>query len=107
MNGVLVIHPFFFQITLALAVAEEEVDFEHRDLHWGNVLVQRCGVPEVISARLRGVDLSAQTAGIRCTLIDFTISRLRTLDGAVAFCDLAADPELFQGPKANVQVRAL
>ena len=53
----------------------------------------------------RGVDISVHTAGgLRCTLIDFTLSRLRTMDGSLAFCDLAIDPELFQGPKANIQV---
>jgi len=38
------------------------------------------------------------------TLIDFTLSRLVTVTGEVAFCDLAADPELFKGPKGNIQV---
>ena len=38
------------------------------------------------------------------TLIDFTLSRLVTVTGEVAFCDLAADPELFKGPKGSVQV---
>ena len=40
------------------------------------------------------------------TLIDFTLSRLVTLDGATAFCDLEADPELFNGPKGDCQARA-
>lgn len=30
------------------------------------------------------------------TLIDFTLSRLVTAWGEVAFCDLSADPELFK-----------
>ena len=37
------------------------------------------------------------------TLIDFTLSRLVTVTGEVAFCDLAADPELFRGPRNSVQ----
>ena len=44
-----------------------------------------------------------ETAGVRVTLIDFTLSRLVTPEGEVAFCDLAADPELFNGPKGDVQ----
>jgi hypothetical protein len=42
---------------------------------------------------------------VQVTLIDFTLSRLVTVTGEVAFCDLAADPELFKGPKNSVQVR--
>jgi hypothetical protein len=42
---------------------------------------------------------------VLATLIDFTASRLQTPGGDVAFCDLSADPELFQGPKGNTQVR--
>lgn len=41
---------------------------------------------------------------MQVTLIDFTLSRLVTVTGEVAFCDLAADPELFRGPKGSVQV---
>lgn len=41
---------------------------------------------------------------MQVTLIDFTLSRLVTVTGEVAFCDLAADPELFKGPKGSVQV---
>lgn len=43
-------------------------------------------------------------AALQVTLIDFTLSRLVTVTGEVAFCDLAADPELFKGPKGSVQV---
>ena len=38
------------------------------------------------------------------TLIDFTLSRLITDNGDVAYCDLARDPGLFNGPKGNFQV---
>lgn len=52
----------------------------------------------------RGHSIEADTAGVTVTLIDFTLSRLTAVTGDVAFCDLAADPELFQGPKGDVQV---
>lgn len=43
---------------------------------------------------------------MRVTLIDFTLSRLRTPGGQLAFCDLAADPEVFAGPRGDVQAEA-
>ena len=52
----------------------------------------------------RGVDVAVECGGLAVTLIDFTLSRLRTAAGDVAFCDLAADPELFAGPKGDCQV---
>ena len=52
----------------------------------------------------RGVDTKAKTGGLAVTLIDFTLSRVTMPGGAVAFCDLSADPELFAGPKGGCQV---
>ena len=52
----------------------------------------------------RGCELSAQSAGVTVTLIDFTLSRLLTAGGEAVFCNLAADPEIFKGPKGDVQV---
>lgn len=90
------------QTALTLAVAEEGCEFEHRDLHWGNVLV--APTKDATSTfRLRGVAVHVPLCGVRVTLIDFTLSRLRTRAGTLAFCDLAADPELFQGPRGDEQ----
>ena len=52
----------------------------------------------------RGVPITCEGSGVAITLIDFTLSRLATADGAGAYCDLSADPELFQGPKGDCQV---
>lgn len=54
----------------------------------------------------RGHTIEAATAGVTVTLIDFTLSRLTAVTGDVAFCNLAADPELFQGPKGDAQVQS-
>lgn len=37
----------FVKVANALAVAEEAFMFEHRDLHWGNVLVSKCKNKEI------------------------------------------------------------
>ena len=55
----------------------------------------------------RGVDIEVAAEGVAVTLIDFTLSRLVTQDGATAFCDLEADPELFNRPKNDCQARTL
>lgn len=44
----------YMQTTLSLAVAEEACEFEHRDLHWGNLLVRRDS-NKTTSCRLRSV----------------------------------------------------
>jgi serine/threonine-protein kinase haspin len=100
------------QVTIALAVAEEACRFEHRDLHWGNVLVRRRGAEDAARARLNGVELEYPTRGVEVRVIDFTLSRV---DGACSetstpneeptpiYCDLNCDPGLFLGPEGHCQ----
>jgi serine/threonine-protein kinase haspin len=90
------------QVALALAVAEDSLAFEHRDLHWGNVML-RPSQSSHVTARLRGSTLRAATCGAEVTLIDFTASRLQTPGGDVAFCNLEAEEGLFDGPKGKPQ----
>jgi serine/threonine-protein kinase haspin len=47
------------QVVFTLAVAEEAVEFEHRDLHWGNVMV-RPAEYRTVAFRLRGVDIEVR-----------------------------------------------
>lgn len=63
------------QVSLGLAVAENALEFEHRDLHWGNVLISRTG-DEFIESSLLGENRIVPTNGVRVSLIDFTLSRL-------------------------------
>ncbi|XP_064892410.1 serine/threonine-protein kinase haspin [Columba livia] len=83
------------QVTAALAVAEQELHFEHRDLHWGNVLVKKTDVKELHYV-LNGTTHTIHTAGIHVNIIDYTLSRLEK-DGLTVFCDLSTDEELFEG----------
>lgn len=83
----------FFQIAYSLAVAEQELEFEHRDLHWGNVLVAPTK-DSVIDFRVAGANYKLPTKGLKATVIDFTLSRLR-LKHCVMYNNLGEDPSLF------------
>jgi len=62
-------------VTLSLAIAERALEFEHRDLHWGNVLIQRTS-ESTLNYMLGGSSISVDTRGVKVTIIDFTLSRL-------------------------------
>ncbi|XP_022233643.2 serine/threonine-protein kinase haspin homolog isoform X2 [Drosophila obscura] len=81
------------QIILALAVGEEECQFEHRDLHWGNILIEPATVKE-ISYKFHTKDLTVFSKGVKITIIDYTLSRI-TIDEFCNFNDLSSDEELF------------
>ncbi|KAJ7398282.1 Serine/threonine-protein kinase haspin [Pitangus sulphuratus] len=83
------------QVTASLAVAEQELHFEHRDLHWGNVLVKKTEAKQLHYV-LNGATHTIPTAGVHVNIIDYTLSRLEK-DGLTVFCDLSTDEELFQG----------
>ncbi len=91
----------FFQTALSLAVAEECLEFEHRDLHIGNLLIDKCPAHETIrlvtlpaSFRsralgciralpshfryvLNGKEFILKSHGVRVSIIDFNNSRIR------------------------------
>ncbi|GFV50642.1 hypothetical protein TNCV_2213051 [Trichonephila clavipes] len=81
------------QIAISLAIAEEAHLFEHRDLHLGNILVQR-NASKSISYVLRGQPFSIPNQGLIVTIIDFTLSRVLD-DGCIFYNDLADDKSLF------------
>ncbi|CAL5329992.1 unnamed protein product [Camellia sinensis] len=89
------------QVTIALAVAEAAYEFEHRDLHWGNILLSRKD-SETLQFTLEGRNISIRTFGLVVSIIDFTLSRINTGED-ILFLDLSLDPELFEGPKGDKQ----
>ncbi|XP_039028600.1 serine/threonine-protein kinase haspin homolog, partial [Hibiscus syriacus] len=90
------------QVTAALAVAEAAYEFEHRDLHWGNILLSRKD-SVTMKFMLEGKQISFRTYGISVSIIDFTLSRLNTGEKKILFLDLSQDPYLFKGPKGDKQ----
>ncbi|KAF2358714.1 Protein kinase-like domain [Trinorchestia longiramus] len=89
-------HALFWQVTIGLAVAEEALEFEHRDLHFGNVLVAATDDLSCVYT-LEGEQIILPTQGVRATIIDFTMSRLRCADSGVVYTDLSKEPEIFTG----------
>ncbi|KAG8517053.1 Serine/threonine-protein kinase haspin [Galemys pyrenaicus] len=83
------------QITASLAVAEASLHFEHRDLHWGNVLLKKTSLRE-LQYTLNGKTSTIPTRGLQVNIIDYTLSRLER-DGIVVFCDISTDEDLFTG----------
>lgn len=60
---------------MSLAVAERSLNFEHRDLHWGNVLVSQTKLKS-LKYVIDGRTVNVATNGVKVAVIDFTLSRL-------------------------------
>ncbi|GAB1728986.1 hypothetical protein NU195Hw_g3296t1 [Hortaea werneckii] len=102
----------FWQVVLTLAKGEEGAEFEHRDLHLGNICVR----PAPGAATSADPALARESVGalidtkkklgftdLETTIIDYTISRclLRSEteenDEGIAYHDLSQDPSVFEG----------
>ncbi|KRZ18314.1 Serine/threonine-protein kinase haspin, partial [Trichinella zimbabwensis] len=83
------------QIILTLGILEKELEFEHRDLHIGNILISPWS-HETIDYVIDDKPVSLQSAGIIVHIIDFTLSRIKK-GGNMIFLDLSTDEELFNG----------
>ncbi|GBP90728.1 hypothetical protein EVAR_96934_1 [Eumeta japonica] len=95
----------FVQVAFALAVAEESYQFEHRDLHWGNVLIASSD-EKYCTFVLRGRTRRVPVHGAHATIIDYSLSRVSLpvcADSAGAagaeritlYNDLSTDDSLF------------
>ncbi|GAB2229045.1 hypothetical protein Droror1_Dr00023180 [Drosera rotundifolia] len=89
------------QVTTGLAIAEAAYEFEHRDLHWGNILLSRKDIPTV-TLTLDGKSMVVNTNGLVVSIIDFTLSRIKAGD-KILYLDLSLDPLLFEGEKGDKQ----
>lgn len=82
----------FWQVTVTLAKGEEGAEFEHRDLHLGNICVREKSEELLDWDPKRKLNFE----NLETTVIDYTISRARLSDDSVAYHDLAADNSLFE-----------
>lgn len=63
-------------------------------MHWGNVLLSHTDATH-ITFKIDGKTIEIPTHGVKATIIDFTLSRMVTTNGARLYQDLAHDDELF------------
>ncbi|KAK5112747.1 hypothetical protein LTR62_003845 [Meristemomyces frigidus] len=102
----------FWQVVLTLAKGEEGAEFEHRDLHAGNICVrQRPSRSRPDTSTPINPNKKLGFTNLETTIIDYTISRCRLTTSApnnvpqvhahpeqdIAYHDLLPDPSLFQG----------
>ncbi|KZV82951.1 hypothetical protein EXIGLDRAFT_729090 [Exidia glandulosa HHB12029] len=79
-NGWAQAYAIFWQVAKSLSVAEEKALFEHRDLHWGQIMVQRV----------------AGAFGVCATIIDLGLSRMQIGQGNETHWAPFAE-EIFEG----------
>ncbi|KAL8696471.1 MAG: hypothetical protein Q9201_007641 [Fulgogasparrea decipioides] len=87
------VRDIFWQVASALAVAEKTLEFEHRDLHLGNI----CLSPTEGARIDGGSELWTEHPSVLVTIIDYTISRAKITESKLLFNDLSTDPRLFEG----------
>ncbi|KXT07783.1 hypothetical protein AC579_4305 [Pseudocercospora musae] len=75
----------FWQTALSIAKGEEGAEFEHRDLHAGNICIRSTALPDVIDSNRKLNFTSLET-----TIIDYTISRCLMTDSKIAYTDLSS-----------------
>lgn len=105
----------FWRVVTSIAEAESKFQFEHRDLHWGNIVIQRTARPD-IEEKLANMSLDDLdnavfdddddfvAPNLKVTLIDYTLSRAQVParygidDGAVTTVFTGLDhPDFFRG----------
>ncbi|KAI0747296.1 hypothetical protein BC629DRAFT_1298885 [Irpex lacteus] len=89
----------FWQVVRALAEAEDMVHFEHRDLHWGQILVKNVtstDPPPSLLSRKRKTPMDHDVHGVKATVIDLGLSRMETGE-ADGLHFTVPDEEVFEG----------
>ncbi|RWS06498.1 serine/threonine-protein kinase haspin-like protein [Dinothrombium tinctorium] len=85
----------FLQIACSLAAAECEYEFEHRDLHWSNILVMQDEDCD-FAYKVDNTEIIVKSNGVFVSLIDFSLSRMFK-DDFIVYDNLEKYPELFEG----------
>ncbi|KAI3378631.1 hypothetical protein SNEBB_006079 [Seison nebaliae] len=96
------------QTALSLAAAEQFCQFEHRDLHQSNILIQKSST----SGNEKKFKINNETymleccAGIKVNIIDYTLSRITLENHQKIFHDLADETGMFEESPCSAQLEA-
>ncbi|KAI0378739.1 hypothetical protein F5Y04DRAFT_144592 [Hypomontagnella monticulosa] len=89
----------FFHVAIALARAEAHIEFEHRDLHEGNLCIRKTGEPIPVEDRERSSRFSF--SGLDVTILDYGISRAQAEGSRPIAYDLERDLSMFTSEHAS------
>ncbi|EME84471.1 uncharacterized protein MYCFIDRAFT_207295 [Pseudocercospora fijiensis CIRAD86] len=84
-TSIWIVWDIFWQTVLSIAKGEEGAEFEHRDLHAGNICIRSTSLPENIDSNRKLNFTSLET-----TIIDYTISRCLMPDSSIAYTNLSS-----------------
>lgn len=84
----------FWQVASTLAVAEKKLEFEHRDLHLGNICLSH---PHKRIVADDSSELWTDNPSINVTIIDYTLSRAKPANSDTVFNNLSSHPDIFTG----------
>ncbi|TPX35082.1 hypothetical protein SmJEL517_g02506 [Synchytrium microbalum] len=89
------------QAVASFSIAEKEVEFEHRDLHWGNFMLKPTSTPK-FTYQSESELITIKSTDLRATIIDYTLSRLYCRKRNV-LCFLALDDEDYFNGEGDYQ----
>lgn len=84
------------QIIASLAAAECMYQFEHRDLHHGNILIKKTSRNKPLNFIIDNEVHKVESHGLEVCIIDFTMARLQA-DGGVIYTDISTEETFFTG----------
>uniref|UniRef100_A0A0K0DZ99 Protein kinase domain-containing protein n=2 Tax=Strongyloides stercoralis TaxID=6248 RepID=A0A0K0DZ99_STRER len=89
-------YSLIFQLIHCLRIAEEVFQFEHRDLHESNILIQEVEKTVDIDYTYSMKKYKIKSYGIKIKIIDYSLSRL-TLNNEKYYLDLEKVSAIFRG----------
>ncbi|MCJ1315029.1 hypothetical protein MMC15_000343 [Xylographa vitiligo] len=92
----------FWQIVKALAKAEVYAEFEHRDLHLGNICARNTGATVdkenlTLVSSAEATPFSLDNTGVQVTIIDYSLARARADEDRILSYDFMKNDSLLRG----------